>query len=152
MPSFVSVIVHASRIFREGLTSILAKSPFEPAWAFARLEEVPDTIFSTGKQVMILLGVHEGSNLAEVLSTTKARFPVSPIVVIGDATKRGNLTTALELGATTFVDENTATSSLVKELELVALGEPVISISILKELLGNDFWLRLRGNHDNCRN
>jgi hypothetical protein len=58
-------------------------------------------------------------------------------VVLGDATKLGNVTTALESGATTFVDENTATSSLVEELELVALGEPVISVFILKELLGN---------------
>jgi two-component system nitrate/nitrite response regulator NarL len=135
--SFVSVIVHASRIFREGLTSILAKSPFEPACAAPSLEDVPDTISGTDEQLMILLGVHEGSNLAEALSRTKGRFPAAHVVVIGDATKLGNVMTALESGATTFVDENTATSSLVKELELVALGEPVISVFILEELLGN---------------
>ena len=45
--------------------------------------------------------------------------------------------TALEFGAASFVDENMPTSSLVKELELVAMGEPVISVSILKQLLGH---------------
>jgi two-component system, NarL family, nitrate/nitrite response regulator NarL len=137
MPSFVSIIVHASRIFREGLTSILAKSPFEPACAAASLEDVPGTISGSDEQVLVLIGAREGSHLAEALSRTKGRFPAAHVVVVGDATKLGNVTTALELGAATFVDENTATSNLVKELELVALGEPVISVFILKELLGN---------------
>jgi two-component system nitrate/nitrite response regulator NarL len=47
------------------------------------------------------------------------------------------VTTALELGATSFIDENLATSTLVKELELVTQGEPVISVFILKLLLGH---------------
>ena len=57
-------------------------------------------------------------------------------MVVGDSTERGNVTTALELGATSFVDENIDTSTLVKELELVMLGAPVISVFILKRLLG----------------
>ena len=135
-PPFVTVIVHASSMFREGLTSILAKSPFEPACAAASLEDVPGTISGTDERVLVLIGALEG-NLAEALSWTKGRFPAAHVVVVGDATKLANVTTALELGATTFVDENTATSCLVKELELVALGEPVISVFILKELLEN---------------
>ena len=47
------------------------------------------------------------------------------------------MTTALELGATSFIDENMVTSTLVKELELLTLGEPVISVFILKRLLGH---------------
>jgi two-component system nitrate/nitrite response regulator NarL len=136
-PSFVTVIVHASSMFREGLRSILAKSPFEPACAAASLEDVPGTISGTDERVLVLIGALEGSNLAEALSWTKRRFPAAHVVVVGDATKLANVTTALELGATTFVDENTATSCLIKELELVALGEPVISVFILKELLEN---------------
>ena len=136
-PSFVTVIVHASRIFREGLTSILAKSPFEPACVAASPEDVPDSISNTDKQVLVLIGVRQGSNLAEALSRAKGRFPAAHVVAIGDASDLGNVMTALESGATTFVDENSATSTLVKELELMALGEPVISVFILKELLGN---------------
>ena len=55
---------------------------------------------------MVLIGVRESSNLAEALSATKASFPDAHVVVVGDASKRGNVTTALELGATSFVDEN----------------------------------------------
>jgi two-component system, NarL family, nitrate/nitrite response regulator NarL len=43
--------------------------------------------------------------------------------------------TAVELGATSFVDENLATPSLVKELELLTLGEPMISRFIPKQLV-----------------
>ncbi len=100
-------------------------------------EDVPSTISRAGEQVLVLIGVPKGDNIAETLIATKASFPGAHVVVVGDATNRGNVTTALELGATSFVDENIATSSLVKELELVVMGEPVISVFILKQLLGH---------------
>jgi len=135
MASIVSVVIHPSHIFREGLASILAESPFAPACAAASTKDVPGTISSAGEQVLVLIGVREAGNLAEALTATKASFPNAYVVVVGDATRCDNVTTALELGATSFVDENLATSSLLKELELVTLGEPVISVFILKQLL-----------------
>ena len=137
MPSIVSVVVHPNRIFREGLISILAKSPFETACSASSIEEVPNTISGAGEQVLVLIGVRESSNLAEAMSTTKVILPDAHIVVVGDASQCGNVRTALELGATSFVDENIETTTLVKELELVMLGAPVISVSILKQLLGH---------------
>jgi two-component system nitrate/nitrite response regulator NarL len=136
MPSSVCVVVHPSRIFREGLTRILARSPFEPACTVPSTEDVPSTISGKGKQVLVLIGVRDSSHLPGALSTTKESFPDAHVVVVGDSTKRGDVTTALELGATSFVDENIDTSALVKKLELVALGAPVISVFILRQLLG----------------
>jgi two-component system, NarL family, nitrate/nitrite response regulator NarL len=135
MTSLVSVVIHPSRIFREGLNSMLAKSAFAPACTAASTEDVPSTILASGEKVLVLIGACEGGDFAEGLSAVKASFPNAYVVVIGDATKRDNVTRALELGATSFVDENMATSTLVKELELVALGEPVISVFVLKHLL-----------------
>jgi two-component system nitrate/nitrite response regulator NarL len=96
---------------------------------------VPSTISDAAEQVLVLIGVREGSDLAEALRAMKATFPDAHVVVVGDASKCDNVTTALELGATSFIDENLATSTLVKELELVTLGDPVISVFILKLLL-----------------
>jgi two-component system nitrate/nitrite response regulator NarL len=135
MPSNVCVVVHPSRIFREGLTSILARSPFEPTYTLASVEDVPRNIASAGEQVLLLIGIRKGGDLAEALRAAKAHFPDAHLVVIGDSCRRDLVTTALELGATSFVDENTATLTLPKELELVALGEPVVSVFILKQLL-----------------
>jgi two-component system nitrate/nitrite response regulator NarL len=137
MPSIVSVIVDPSRIFREGLTSILAKTPFEPACTASNTAGVPSTISDAAEQVLVLIGVREGSDLAEALRAMHATFRDAHVVVVGDASKCDNVTTALELGATSFIDENLATSTLVKELELVTLGDPVISVFILKLLLGH---------------
>ena len=134
---FVSVVIHPNPIFREGLTSVLAKSPFAPARTVASADDVPRTICHENKQLLILFGVLEGSDLAEALSATKASFPDAHIVVIGDASKRDDVTTALALGVASFVDENVAACTLIKKLELVALGEPVISVFLLKQLLGH---------------
>ena len=86
------------------------KSPFAPACAAASTKDVPNTISAAGEQVLVLIGVSEASNLAEALGATKASFPNAYVVVVGDATRRDNVTTALELGATSFVDENLVTS------------------------------------------
>jgi two-component system, NarL family, nitrate/nitrite response regulator NarL len=94
-------------------------------------------IAGTGEQVLVLIGVREECGLAEDLSAAKARFPDAHVVVVGDADQLDLVTAALELGATSFVDENVATSTLIKELELAAQGEPVISTLIVRRLLGH---------------
>lgn len=132
----VICVVHPSRVFREGLTSILAKSQFAPTCTASSAEEVPSVIAASGEQVLLLIGVRAGDNLAEVICMAKAKVPGADLVVLGDANKPDLVTTALRLGATSFVDENLPTSSLIKELELLAQGEPVISVMILKRLLG----------------
>ena len=136
MSSILCVVVHSSRIIREGLIRILAKSPFEPACTASSIADVPSTLAGAGEQVLILIGVRDGSGLAEDMGAAKASFPDAHIVVVGDPNQRDPVTAALGLGATSFVDENLATSSLIKELELVVQGEPVISVLIVKRLLG----------------
>jgi two-component system, NarL family, nitrate/nitrite response regulator NarL len=136
MASIVCVVVHPSPIFREGLTSILAKSPFKPVCTASSTKDVPSTVAGAGEQVLVLIGVRDGGNLAEALIAAKARFSEAHIVVIGDSGQRDVVTTALASGATSFIDEHVATSTLIKELELAAQGEPVISVLILKRLLG----------------
>jgi two-component system nitrate/nitrite response regulator NarL len=86
---------------------------------------------------LALIGARDGGNLAEALIAAKARFSEAHIVVVGNSGQWDHVTTALALGATSFIDQNVATSTLIKELELMAQGEPVISVLILKRLLGN---------------
>jgi two-component system, NarL family, nitrate/nitrite response regulator NarL len=135
MSSIVCVIVHPSRIVREGLTRILSNSPFEPACTASSVDDVPSSIAGAGEQVLVLIGVRE-ENVAEDLSAAKASFPDAHVVVVGDANQRDLVTAALAMGATSFVDENIPTSTLIKELELVVEGEPVISVLIVRRLLG----------------
>jgi two-component system nitrate/nitrite response regulator NarL len=139
MPSIACVIVHPSRVSREGLNTILSKSPFTPVCSVACIDDVPPTIAGLGEQVLVVMGVRDGDNLGEALSTAKARFPDGNFVVVGDSRRRDLVMTAIASGSTSFVDENVATSTLVKELELIAEGEAVISVWILKRLLGPGF-------------
>ena len=136
MAAVVCVIVRPTPIFRAGLTTVLAKSPFKPVWSESSTEELSSEITQAGEQVLLLMAVREGDTLVEALSTAKAMFPDAPVVVVGDSAKSELVTRALASGATTFIDENVATPTLIKKLELVALGEPVISVLILKQLLG----------------
>ena len=137
MPSTVCVVLHPNPIFREGLTSILAKSPFKPVCTASSTKDVPRTVAGAGEQVLVLIGARDDGNLAEALIAAKTRFPEAHIVVVGDPDQHDLVTTALASGATSFIDQNVATSTLIKELELTAQGEPVISVSIVKRLLGS---------------
>ena len=139
MPSSVCIVVHPSRIAREGLAYILAKSPFQPACTASTIEEVPSTIAGSGEQVLVLIGVREGIDLVDDMGAIKTSFPDAHVVVLGDPDKSDLVMTALASGATSFVDENVATPTLIKELELLTQGEPVISVSVLKRLLCHSF-------------
>ncbi len=139
MPSIVCVVVHPSRVFREGLKTILSKSPFDPVCSASSIDDVPATIGGLSEPVLVLMGVRDGDNLGEALSAAKARFPDGHVVVVGDSRRRELVATAIASEATSFVDENVATPTLIKQLELIAQGEPVISVLLLKRLLGNGF-------------
>jgi two-component system, NarL family, nitrate/nitrite response regulator NarL len=141
MPATVCVVLDPCAIFREGLTSILAKSPFKPVCTASNMKDVPSTIAGAGEQVLVLIGARDDGNLAEALITAKVRFPEAHIVIVGDSGQCALVTTALASGATSFIDENVTTSALVKELELIVQGDPVISVLILKRLLGCGFAL-----------
>src|SRR5262245_10102849 len=136
MVSVVCIVVHPSRLAREGLKAILANSPFSPVCITSSTDEVPSTIASAGEQVLVLMGVRETANVTKAMSAAKASFPDAPIVVIGDPLNRDLVSTAMAAGATTFIDENVAKPALITELELVAQGEPVISVLLIKRLLG----------------
>jgi two-component system nitrate/nitrite response regulator NarL len=136
MPSIFSVVVHASRMFREGVKSILTRTPFEPACTVASPGEVPSHMPGADDQIMAIIGAPTGCDIALAVSMTKERFPDAHVVVIGDATDTRNVTAALEADASSFLDENMDTAALIKVLELVALGEPVVSVDILRDLLG----------------
>src|SRR5262245_22123706 len=114
MPSIVCVVVHPSRIVREGFASILAKSRFEPARIASSIADVPSTIADAGDQVLILTGVRDAGDLVHDMGAAKASFPAAHVVVVGDANRRDLVAAALELEASSFVDENVATSSLIK--------------------------------------
>src|SRR5262245_39371740 len=68
MASVVCVVVRPSPIFREGLTSILAKSPFKPVWSSSTTEEVPSKIARVGEQVLVLMDIPNNDTVVEALS------------------------------------------------------------------------------------
>jgi two-component system, NarL family, nitrate/nitrite response regulator NarL len=144
MVSVVCVVVHPRRLAREGLKAILASSRFDPVCTSSSIEEVPSTVAGAGEQVLVLMGVRDATHLVEALGAAKASFPDAPVVVIGDSRNRDVVINALAEGATTFIDENVVTSTLIKGLELVANGEPVISVLLMKRLLGQGSAQALR--------
>jgi len=133
MSSIVSVVVHASRMFREGVKNVLTETPFEPACTVASPGEVPSHMSGADDQIMAIIGAATDCEIVQAVSTTKERFPDAHVVVIGDATDTRNVVAALEADASSFVDENLDAAALTKVLELVALGKPVVSVDIVRK-------------------
>ena len=85
MPSIACVVVHPSRVFREGLKAILSKRAFDPVCSASSIDDVPANLGGLSEQVLVLVGVRDGDNLCEALSAAKARFPDGQVVVVGDS-------------------------------------------------------------------
>ena len=93
MPSTICGVVHSSRIGRDGLASILAKSPFEPACTASSAEDAPSPIADAGEPVLVLIDVREGSGLVDDMVAVKPSFPDAHEVVLGDPCKLRALAT-----------------------------------------------------------
>ena len=117
-----------SRVFREGLKRLkhVGEKPIRADCTAASIDDVPTDIGGLSEQVLVLMSVRDGNNLGEALSAAKARFPDGHIIVVGNSRRRELVATAIALEATSFVDENVAPSTLIKQPELITQGEPII--------------------------
>ncbi len=138
MPSTVSVIIHPSRIYCEGLRSLLASTSFLPASIASHPSQLKDDLLSPGDTLLAILGAQDGVDLAAPIREIVGRFPAARIVVIGDGHATATVRDAIRAGAASFLDEAMSTVCLVKALDLVAAGEPFIPVAVLKALLGNE--------------
>jgi two-component system nitrate/nitrite response regulator NarL len=134
MRCLATVLVHPSRIFSEGLRSVLAGSRFQLKCVAASADRLPMKFLNTRGDLLFIVG-GDLAGTAENVRIIVRQHIFARVAVIGDGGTTSQVMCALEAGASAYLRETINAKALVKALELVMLDETVLPAQFIKDLV-----------------
>jgi two-component system nitrate/nitrite response regulator NarL len=135
-----TVLVEQSTLFREGLARILSGTQFRIIDRQPDLRSIGEIVAPPGEQILFVVGLGSAASdgLAE-LHTIKERYPTARLVVLAERVEARSLVAALHAGADGYLPTTISCEALIKSLELVMLGIPVLpsaTVSLIRDFEG----------------
>lgn len=129
-----TILVEHSTLFREGLSKLLARTGFIVTAMASTSEEIE--IDNTPEPELIILGSGDSDSVLEKnVRTLRSRFPNSRLVVLSDQYNPDQVHTAFRMSARGYLMKTISSSTLIKSLELVMLGESIFPSAILTRMV-----------------
>jgi two-component system nitrate/nitrite response regulator NarL len=129
------VLIHPSRLFAEGLGSLLKDAPFKLAFCAASADAIPFEALPQENKLVFIVGGRSCAQIVEAVEAVRARVCTASIVVIGACGEPGEVMVALEAGANGYLREAMAPQTLIMAVELVCQDEMVLPPEFIKQLL-----------------
>jgi two-component system, NarL family, nitrate/nitrite response regulator NarL len=126
--TFVTAIVSARALLREGLGRILCAAEFEITAAASSLEDAMVGLSNEDRPILLILDLTDDQpQMVEQIKRFKARHPTARVALLAERPllSDGNLIAAFRCGADAYFLRPDA-ETLVKSLELVMLGETIL--------------------------
>jgi two-component system, NarL family, nitrate/nitrite response regulator NarL len=138
-PTVTTVLLCDNSLLRSGLQSILRGRPFAPAvtTSTANATQVQDVVSECG---LALIEASQGiSRLLDVVRRVREQSPKARIVALADRFDLDLVRLGHQAGVDGFCSVASAPEVLIKSLELVMLGEPVIPSGVLRSVMDGAF-------------
>jgi two-component system nitrate/nitrite response regulator NarL len=137
----ITVLVAPKTLLREGLASLLANTHYKPVMSVSCVDELargrkPDTdkaLFVVSRDALTKGGQDA---LVPELHLLKDHHPASRVLLLSDTFNFADVVAALGAGANGYVMNTLTSEALVKSLDLVALGETVLSAEFAQAVSG----------------
>jgi two-component system nitrate/nitrite response regulator NarL len=135
-----TILVEQSTLFREGLARILSETQFRIIDRQPDLRSIGENVAPPGEQILFIVGLGSAASdgLAE-LHTIKERYPTARLVVLAERVEARSLVASLHAGADGYLPKTISCEALIKSLELVVLGVPVLpsaTVSLIRNFEG----------------
>jgi two-component system, NarL family, nitrate/nitrite response regulator NarL len=131
---FTLVVVHPSRLFCEGLGSVLKETPYKLSFLTACVDGIPFDKAPEGGNVIFMVGGASPASIAEMVRQLRSRRSLARIVVLGASDDPNDVMLSLEAGADGYLREAITTQTLIKAIELVARDEAILPPLFVKSL------------------
>jgi two-component system, NarL family, nitrate/nitrite response regulator NarL len=138
-PTVATALICKSSLLRSGLQQILRGTPFVLAEAgtFTGPRLIQDG--TPEPALFIIEAGQDTSRMLEVVRAAKQRSAHTRVVVLADQFDLGIVRIGHEAGVDGFCERASAPGILIKSLELVMLGEPVIPSGVLRSVMDGAF-------------
>ena len=135
-----TLVVDQNDLFREGLRRILADTAFRVAKDGASLEQVlSDLSDKIPPQLLLLSASPDYVATAYEVQRFKTGYPDARVVVLSEQCDFDSVMAILRAGANGFVLKRIESRAFTKALDLVMLGQSVLSSSVIDPFTHNRF-------------
>jgi two-component system nitrate/nitrite response regulator NarL len=134
-----TVLLCDNSLLRSGLQSILRGEPFAPAVIASTADATQVHDVASGSALVLIEASQSISHLLDVIRRVKEQSPKARIVALADRFDLDFVRLGHQAGVDGFCSAASAPEVLIKSLELVMLGEPVIPSGVLHSIAGGAF-------------
>ncbi len=149
--SFNAVIVSANAVLSEGLASILTRVDCNIVSSRSFPDDSILSVLPTDSAVLVIVDANDDFDAAiNQIEPFKLRYPNGRVtVLVGQhQVQPRQMLAAFRRGASAYLTNLMAPEALIKSLELVMLGEAILPMTMLTEVLNHQHGhLDRRGNH-----
>ena len=128
------VLVHPSRLFTEGLASILKDTHYN---IIHQLTGFDSAYFSGGLlegKVVFIVGGRTPSEIVEIVKNIRSQLSSAYILVINASTGPSDVMVALEAGADGYLRDAISSQTLIQVIEVIVEDESVLPPEFVKSL------------------
>jgi two-component system, NarL family, nitrate/nitrite response regulator NarL len=138
-PTVTTVLLCDNSLLRSGLQSILRGGPFAPAVTASTANATQVQDVASGSALVLIEASQSISHLLEVVRRVREQSPKARIVALADRFDLDFLRLGHQAGVDGFCSAASAPEVLIKSLELVMLGEPLIPSGVLRSVMDRAF-------------
>jgi two-component system nitrate/nitrite response regulator NarL len=128
------VLVHPSRLFTEGLASLLKDTHYSIVHQSAASDSTLLPEGTLGGKVVYIVGGRTASEIVEAVKSIRSQLRSAYILVINASTGPNDVMAALEAGADGYLRDAISSHTFVRVIELVVEDETILPPEFVKSL------------------
>jgi two-component system, NarL family, nitrate/nitrite response regulator NarL len=133
-----AIVVEPNEIFRHGLVRILSQAGCSSCIGYQSSKTIETSDPCSAKGLFLVNFGRDCEDVARGVSQLKARLPDSRVVVLSESYSHAEVLGAFRAGASGYILSSLGSEALVKSLELVELGQPVVPIQAIELLMAGE--------------
>ncbi|HEU4660843.1 MAG TPA: response regulator transcription factor [Pseudolabrys sp.] len=133
---FGTVLVGCNALIREGLARILSSADFPILASVPTFSDLPNSWLTHERSILLIVDVSD--DFAAVIAKAaafKRACPAARLAILARRMEVGEVVTAFQVGADAYFVEITKSEAFIKSMELVMLGQTVLSAGLLPRVL-----------------
>jgi len=128
------VLIHPSRLFTEGLASLLKNTHYDVVHKLTRFSAAYFQADKLEGKVVFIVGGRTASEIVEIVRSIRGHLPSSYILVINASTGPSDVLAALEAGADGYLRDAISSQTFVRVIELISENETILPPEFVKSL------------------
>jgi two-component system, NarL family, nitrate/nitrite response regulator NarL len=136
---FPTVLVGPRTLILEGITRILSPTRFRVVASASSIDDLSSELLPKDESLLLIIDAGDNPVASiEQIKLFKERYPTGRIAVLADRCQSSEVMCAYRAGANAYLVKVSACNVLIKSLELVMLGETIVSPAILSSISRSD--------------